>query len=499
MWGSPGRPGTCPGSAPDGDRGGRLRAGERARRRRGRRHTGTRRALHGRRAGRPGPRGRGDRRRAAEAVARRDTHGPAVRRGPWRPVGFSPSRGTRRCRSCGVRSSFAPRSPRTTPRTSRWPKRSTATPHGRRSALGGSRRPVPRPRAPLTGALRRARPARRRARGTSVHGPGAGDPGPVDRANLTRRQIRGVAVGNLRGPWTCATVPRTRPFAPRSAPGWPSTWWASTRRSAAGAARGTRPSGFEVRLRWERELAAGGWTCVGWPAEHGGRGASLAQQVIFNEEYVRARAPGRVGVVGEGLLGPTLIQYGTDAQQDRFLPPDPPGHGAVVPGLLGARRRQRPGQRGRPGPSSTGTSGWSPARRSGRRSPTRPTGASSCAAPSPAPPATAAFPTCWCPWTSPAWRSGPSSSSPGPPSSTRCSSTAPAPTGRTWWASPATAGGWPWPRWPSSGAWRCSATSSPSAASWTAWWRWRVTRGVAGAPVLRQRLAAAYAELEIMR
>jgi alkylation response protein AidB-like acyl-CoA dehydrogenase len=84
---------------------------------------------------------------------------------------------------------------------------------------------------------------------------------------------------------------------------------------------GDETFGLEVRLRWERELAGGGWTCVGWPAEHGGRGATLAQQVIFNEEYVRARAPGRVGVVGEGLLGPTLIRYGTEAQRARFLPP----------------------------------------------------------------------------------------------------------------------------------------------------------------------------------
>jgi alkylation response protein AidB-like acyl-CoA dehydrogenase len=77
---------------------------------------------------------------------------------------------------------------------------------------------------------------------------------------------------------------------------------------------------FETRLRWERELAAAGLTCLGWPEEHGGRGASMSQQVIFNEEYVRARAPGRVAVVGEGLLGPTLIHYGTEEQKARFLP-----------------------------------------------------------------------------------------------------------------------------------------------------------------------------------
>ena len=83
---------------------------------------------------------------------------------------------------------------------------------------------------------------------------------------------------------------------------------------------GDETFGFETRLAWERELAAAGWTCLGWPVEHGGRGASIAKQVIFNEEYVRAGAPGRVSVVGEGLIGPTIIHFGTAAQQARFLP-----------------------------------------------------------------------------------------------------------------------------------------------------------------------------------
>jgi alkylation response protein AidB-like acyl-CoA dehydrogenase len=91
-------------------------------------------------------------------------------------------------------------------------------------------------------------------------------------------------------------------------------------------ARGRGGPGDELvlvdeRKAWERHLGANGWTCVGWPKEHGGRGLSLHQQVIFHEEYVRSRAPGRVGHFGETLLGPTLIAYGTPDQQQRFLPP----------------------------------------------------------------------------------------------------------------------------------------------------------------------------------
>ena len=75
------------------------------------------------------------------------------------------------------------------------------------------------------------------------------------------------------------------------------------------------------RLAWNRHLAAAGWTALGWPAEFGGRGLSLARQVIFHEEYARAGAPARVSIVGEELLAPTLIAFGTPEQHQRFLPP----------------------------------------------------------------------------------------------------------------------------------------------------------------------------------
>ncbi|WP_321957630.1 acyl-CoA dehydrogenase family protein [Paraburkholderia bannensis] len=75
-----------------------------------------------------------------------------------------------------------------------------------------------------------------------------------------------------------------------------------------------------LRKEWERELAAGGWTGLGWPVDAGGRGWSVADQVIFHEEYARAGGPGRMGHIGEGLLGPTLIACGNVDQRARFLP-----------------------------------------------------------------------------------------------------------------------------------------------------------------------------------
>jgi alkylation response protein AidB-like acyl-CoA dehydrogenase len=84
---------------------------------------------------------------------------------------------------------------------------------------------------------------------------------------------------------------------------------------------GREHEAFEERLAWDRHLAASGWTCLGWPVEHGGRGLPLRRQVIFHEEYARADAPARVSHLGEELLGPTLIAFGSPEQQQRFLPP----------------------------------------------------------------------------------------------------------------------------------------------------------------------------------
>jgi alkylation response protein AidB-like acyl-CoA dehydrogenase len=78
--------------------------------------------------------------------------------------------------------------------------------------------------------------------------------------------------------------------------------------------------GFEEHRAWEKRLHAGGFAMVPWPVEYGGRGADLLEWLVFEEEYYRAGAPGRVNQNGIFLLGPTLMEYGTQAQKARFLP-----------------------------------------------------------------------------------------------------------------------------------------------------------------------------------
>ncbi len=76
---------------------------------------------------------------------------------------------------------------------------------------------------------------------------------------------------------------------------------------------------------WERELGKAGWIGIGWPGEdgetYGNRRATLPEQVVWAEEYARSGAPARMGHIGENLLAPTLITYGTEEQKRRHLPP----------------------------------------------------------------------------------------------------------------------------------------------------------------------------------
>jgi len=80
-------------------------------------------------------------------------------------------------------------------------------------------------------------------------------------------------------------------------------------------------SGFQFRRDWQRRLYDAGWAGVSWPREYGGRGATLVEQAIFNEELTRARSPSLVNVLGLAMGGPTVIAHGTDEQKERYLQP----------------------------------------------------------------------------------------------------------------------------------------------------------------------------------
>ncbi|WP_030298553.1 acyl-CoA dehydrogenase family protein [Streptomyces katrae] len=123
---------------------------------------------------------------------------------------------------------------------------------------------------------------------------------------------------------------------------------------------GSEHEGVDARRAWERELGRGGWIGQGWEAEgYGNRRLSLTGQVVWAEEYAALRAPGRVGHIGENLLAPTLIAYGSPEQRDRFLPGiargeelwcqgySEPGAGSDLAGIrTAAVREHRPGTDG---------------------------------------------------------------------------------------------------------------------------------------------------------
>jgi alkylation response protein AidB-like acyl-CoA dehydrogenase len=80
-------------------------------------------------------------------------------------------------------------------------------------------------------------------------------------------------------------------------------------------------AGFEFRRRWQQRLHEAGWAGVSWPKDYGGRGATLVEQAIYNEEVVRARTPAAANVLGLAMGGPTVIAHGTEEQKRRYLEP----------------------------------------------------------------------------------------------------------------------------------------------------------------------------------
>ena len=78
-------------------------------------------------------------------------------------------------------------------------------------------------------------------------------------------------------------------------------------------------SRFDYLKKWQRKLYEGGWAGISWPKEYGGRGAGLMQQVIFWQEMALAQAPPLANVLGLGIIGPTIIHFGTEEQKKRYL------------------------------------------------------------------------------------------------------------------------------------------------------------------------------------
>jgi alkylation response protein AidB-like acyl-CoA dehydrogenase len=87
-------------------------------------------------------------------------------------------------------------------------------------------------------------------------------------------------------------------------------------------------AGFEMspeeraawHAEWTKKLFDGGWICASWPKEYGGKGLTTMQQVVLNEEFARVGAPLRADFFGDTLVGPTILQWGTEQQKQFFLP-----------------------------------------------------------------------------------------------------------------------------------------------------------------------------------
>src|SRR5215475_7759642 len=77
---------------------------------------------------------------------------------------------------------------------------------------------------------------------------------------------------------------------------------------------------WDEQVDWARKLASGGWLAVNWPKEYGGRGATVLQTIVYNEELARVNLAAPMVGMGVSLLGPTLLHWGNEEQKKRYIP-----------------------------------------------------------------------------------------------------------------------------------------------------------------------------------
>ncbi len=124
---------------------------------------------------------------------------------------------------------------------------------------------------------------------------------------------------------------------------------------------------FEKRRLWQAKVNAAGYAGLAWPKEYGGRAAPLMEQIIFDEEYSRARAPVLPGYSGLQLLGPTMMYWGTDEQKKYYIPRILSGEDIWCQGYSRAGRGFRPRRTADVAPKTRATTFWSTGRRYGPR------------------------------------------------------------------------------------------------------------------------------------
>ena len=156
----------------------------------------------------------------------------------------------------------------------------------------------------------------------------------------------------------------------------PKQYEAELSKSSIGRIKLQKEEIVDVGKAWQKKKAEGGWACLHWPKEYGGRGATPIEKVIWQQEegvYGKLTQPFQIG---EGMCGPTVMAFGSEERQAplsaeaRFRRTD------LVPAVFGARRRSPTLPACAPAPRRKATTGSSTARRSGPPARTTPTTAS---------------------------------------------------------------------------------------------------------------------------